>query len=195
MRRAAAVCAMLIALCGCSSSSSKSPSTHGVSATAAPPQSLAQESTVPGDGSVATTVAAATSSAGSSSADDTAAITAAFTTFFDGANPDVDAKTAVLEHGDQLHQMIVDATANAQFQQLSTKVNSVTLLSDSDCTAAGEVSPCASVSHDMFVGGLPAMVGLTSHAVKVGATWKVSAKSWCAIVQIGGAECPTLPAG
>jgi hypothetical protein len=91
--------------------------------------------------------------------------------------------------------MITDAAKDPQFQQLTTTVNSVTVLSDADCTAAGEVAPCAAVGHDMFVGGLPAMVGLKSHAVKVGGVWKVSAASWCAIVTIGGATCPAYPKG
>lgn len=187
--------AVAVVLCSCGSGSSKPPNTGGVTTTAAALTSVALATTVPSVtiGSVHVTTVASTG--GSAATDDTAAITAAFTTFFDGVNPDVDGKVAVLEHGDELRQMIVDASANPQFQQLSTKVNSVTMLSDNDCTAAGEVSPCAAVAHDMFLGGLPAMVGLTSHAVKIDGVWKVSAKSWCAIVQIGGSQCPALPGG
>ena len=122
-------------------------------------------------------------------------ITAAFTTFFDGLDPDTDAKIAVLEHGDLLGSMVVDAAKNPQFQQLSTTVNSVDVLTDADCEAAGEVAPSALVGHDLFVGALPAMVGLKSYAVRVDGVWKVSASSWCAVVTIGGASCPQLPGG
>jgi hypothetical protein len=127
------------------------------------------------------------------SVDDTAAITAAFTTFFDGADPSVDHKVAVLEHGEELRSMLADAAANPQFQQLSTVVNSVEPLGDAACATAGEQPPCALVVHDLFVGGLPAMVNLNSHAVRDGTVWRVSKSSWCAIVKIGGSTCPQSP--
>ncbi len=121
---------------------------------------------------------------------DTAAITAAFTTFFDGADLNVDHKVAVLEHGDELRSMLEDASANPQFMQLTTVVNSIDPMDDVACSAAGETAPCALVVHDLFVGGLPAMVNLSSHAVWDGRAWRVSRSSWCAIVKIGGASCP-----
>jgi hypothetical protein len=189
MIRASAVVLACAGLLGACSSSTKSDATLAVTTTGPAPTTVVTTSPAP---SSSTPPATATSAPnGSQPVDATAAIKAAFTTFFDGVNPDIDGKVAVLEHGDQLRQMIVDASANPQFQQLSTVVNSVTAQSAEQCAAAGEVSPCAAVAHDMFVGGLPAMVGLTSHAVEVDGVWKVSAKSWCAIVQIGGATCPT----
>lgn len=200
MKHVVIVSLSALVLLGCSSGSSKGPATNATSTSTGPtttgstaPTSASETTVAPA--SSAASVTTGSSTAASTAADDTAAITAAFTTFFDGVNPDIAGKVAVLEDGDQLRQMIVDASANPQFQQLSTTVNSVSMLSDSDCAAAGEVSPCAAVAHDMFVGGLPAMVGLTSHAVKIDGVWKVSAKSWCAIVKIGGSECPALPAG
>jgi hypothetical protein len=188
-------------MCSCGSSNSSGSATAAPSTTAsstAPTASQpASPTTTPAStaGSTAATQPSAATTTAAASIDPTAAITAAFTKFFDGLDPDVDAKIALLEHGDVLGSMITDAAKNPQFQQLTTTVNSVTVLSDADCTAAGEVAPCAAVGHDMFVGGLPAMVGLKSHAVKVGGVWKVSAASWCAIVTIGGATCPTYPKG
>ena len=195
--------ALTALLCSCGSSKSSgstsatvTQSTTGSSAPAAsqPLSSTAPPSSIFGS-AVATQPSTAATTAASSSTDDTGAITAAFTKFFDGLDPDVDAKIALLEHADVLGSMITDAAKDPQFQQLTTVVNSVTLLSPADCTAAGEVAPCAAVAHDMFVGGLPAMVGLKSHAVKLDGVWKVSAASWCAIVSIGGATCPTIPKG
>jgi hypothetical protein len=121
------------------------------------------------------------------------AVKKAFVTFFDGGNPDVDAKVASIQHGEALRSMIADATIDPQFSKLSTEVRTVSSLAPLDCASAGEVSPCALVIHDMFLGGLPAFVGRTSHAVKVGDRWLVSASSWCSIVAIGGQSCPTLP--
>ena len=166
-------------------------STAGAAATTQPASSSTPQST---PGSTATTQPTTSATTGQPT-DDIAAITAAFTKFFDGLDPNVDAKIALLEHGDVLGSMITDAAKDPQFQQLTTTVNSVTLQSDADCAAAKEATPCALVLHDMFLGGLPAMVGLKSHAVKVNGTWKVSAASWCAVVAIGGATCPTIPPG
>jgi hypothetical protein len=188
------VAAMLITACSSSKSADTTQEalTTSVSGPATPPSTLPASSSAPES---STTVVSAGATTVAASTDNTTAITAAFTTFFDGLDPDTTAKIAVLEHGDLLGSMVVDAAKNPQFQQLSTVVNSVDVLSDADCTAAKEVSPCALVGHDLFVGGLPAMVGLKSHAVRVGGTWKVSASSWCAVVTIGGETCPQLPAG
>lgn len=192
----ATIATMLVVSCSSSKTADTTPATQpgqttSASGTAVSPTTPAPVTSLPEVSS--TTAAGATSVAAST--DDTTAITAAFTTFFDGPDPDTAAKIALLEHGDLLGSMVVDAAKNAQFQQLTTTVNSVDLLADADCAAAGEVSPCALVGHDLFVGGLPAMVGLKSYAVRVDGTWKVSASSWCAVVTIGGASCPPLPSG
>ena len=190
--------AVAVSVGGCGSSSKSAATTQPTEATSA---TVTEASTSPPpatSGAAGATTPATTAPAGAttpSAAGDVAAIKAAFTTFFDGLDPDTNAKIAVLEHGDVLGSMVVDAAQNPQFQQLSTVVNSVDMLSDADCTAAGEVTPCALVGHDLFVGGLPAMVGLKSHAVRIDGTWKVSASSWCAVVTIGGATCPQLPTG
>ena len=185
---------------GCSSKqSAATPSTAFTAATAAvtSPTPTAPTSVGPTtpDSASAGSAPSSSSTAASPPADDKAAITAAFTTFFDGLDPNTNAKIAVLQNGELLGSMVVDAAQNPQFQQLTTTVNSVDLLSDADCSAAGEVAPCALVHHDLFVGGLPAMVDLKSHAVRVNGTWQVSSSSWCAVVTIGGATCPTLPKG
>ncbi len=120
------------------------------------------------------------------------AVKKAFVTFFDGGNPDVEGKVASIQHGEALRSMIADATIDPQFSKLSTEVRTVSSLAPPDCAGAGEISPCALVIHDMFLGGLPAFVGRTSHAVKIGDRWLVSASSWCSIVAIGGQSCPTL---
>jgi hypothetical protein len=198
---AAALVAVMALMGGCSSSKSSEsttatqPTTASSAAPAATQPTSSTTSTASTPGAATTQPSTAATTAAPSSADDTTAITAAFTKFFDGLDPNVDAKIALLEHGDVLGSMITDAAQNPQFQQLTTVVNSVTVLSDADCAAAAEVAPCAAVGHDMFIGGLPAMVGLKSHAVKVNGVWKVSATSWCAIVTLGGATCPAIPKG
>ncbi len=187
----------LVGACSSSKSANTTPPTQPTaSTTTVPAVTQPASSTTPqsSPGSAATTQPTTPATTGPPT-DDTAAITAAFTKFFDGLDPNVDAKIALLEHGDVLGSMITDAAKDPQFQQLTTVVNSVTMQSDADCAAAKEVTPCALVLHDMFLGGLPAMVGLKSHAVKVDGVWKVSAASWCAVVAIGGATCPAIPTG
>jgi hypothetical protein len=120
-----------------------------------------------------------------------AEITEAFTVFFDGANLDVDAKLARLEDGERYRSMIEDAVADPQAQQLSARVTTVTLLSEDECEQRSAAAPCAEVVHDLLVGGLPALAGNVALAVQVDGDWLVSARTWCDIVVIGGASCPT----
>ena len=117
-------------------------------------------------------------------------IEAVFLTFFGGAGTDVDAKVAVLQDGERYRGMLEGASADAQFQSMSIDIRGVRLLTPDDCAALGEVSPCAVVTHDLFVGGAPALVGQDSAAVRIDGRWKVAASAWCRVVAIGGAQCP-----
>jgi hypothetical protein len=126
-----------------------------------------------------------------SPATDEAQVRAAYVAFFDGATPGVDKKVALLENGEKYRQMLVDASANPQFQKLSATVRSVTFPTDSACAALGATSPCAVVTFDLLVAGFPALAAHEDPAVKVGGVWKVAAKAWCDVVSIGGDSCPS----
>jgi hypothetical protein len=207
MRRTIAiVSALVVAACGSTSSNSTATTTLATSvavasssiSTVPPPTTtvVPKTATTGFSGGISTTTPTASTSPPVTAPLDAPAVEAvkkAFVTFFDGGNPDVDGKVASIQHGEALRSMITDATVDPQFSKLSTEVRTVSSLAPLDCTAAGEISPCALVVHDMFLGGLPAFVGRTSHAVKVGDRWLVSASSWCSIVAIGGQSCPTLP--
>jgi hypothetical protein len=114
-----------------------------------------------------------------------------FVSFFDGVVRDVDKKVQLLERGEAYRSMLTDAVANPQFAEMSTAVSSVTMLDAAGCTAAGVVSPCAQVEHTLMVGQFPAVVDKTSYAIKADGGWKVAAKTWCDVVAIGGASCPS----
>jgi hypothetical protein len=189
LRVAAAVAVGALAVGGCSRSESSddrdtvpsSPKTT-VPATNVPATGGPGTSGPPTSAPVATTTAAATTAATttaepSPSTTDPAAeqmlIGAAFFTFFGGTASDVD-----------------DASANEQFQAMSIDIRSIRLLDADACAAMGEVSPCAVVTHDLFVGAAPALVGQDSTAVRIGGEWKVAASAWCRVVAIGGEQCP-----
>ncbi len=168
-----------------SASTSPSATTATTGGATTTPTTLPPE-TGPSTAPSPTTPATPTGDAGAA----TAEITDAFTVFFDGLNLDVDAKVARLEDGERFRTMLEDATADPQAQQLSVRVESVTLLSDDACPTRGVAAPCAEVVHDLIVGTLPALVGNVGLAVATDDTWRVSARTWCELVVIGGAECP-----
>jgi hypothetical protein len=114
-----------------------------------------------------------------------------FVSFFDGVVRDVDTKVKLLERGETYRSMLTDAVANPQFAEMSTTVSSVSMLDAGACTAAGLVGPCAQVVHTLMVGQFPAVVDKTSYAIKADGTWKVAARTWCDVVAIGGASCPS----
>jgi len=138
-----------------------------------------------------------TEPAGSTGAPDTpgddaalAEIRAAFETFFGGAATPLDAKVAVLQDGEQYRSMLADASADEQFQSLTIDIRDIRLLPDDECAALDVDAPCAIVTHDLLVGGAPALVAQESTAVQVDGHWLVAASAWCAVVALGGETCP-----
>ena len=121
---------------------------------------------------------------------DQTAVANIVTLFFDGTNPDVNAKVAILENGEKYRTMLAAAAKDPQASTLTTKVTGVTILDAAGCQAAGVASPCARVNHDLFTGDFPALAGQVSYVIKVNGKWIVAAKSWCALAAIGGASCP-----
>jgi hypothetical protein len=164
--------------------------TIATAATAGSPTSAGVPAT---DAGPAATEPAATQPPVTAEPDDQAALAAirsAFETFFDGAGSDLDARLAVLQDGESYRDMLADASENEQFQSLSTTINEIKLLSADDCAARGASVPCAMVTHDLLVGGMPALIGQQSLAVFIGDEWLVASSAWCAVVAIGGEDCP-----
>jgi len=175
--RRAGVLAALIALvvaCGGGGSSSGSTSSAAPTSTAA----------------VTTTPQASTTSAPPGDDAALAAIRQAFETFFDGAGSTVDEKVAVLQDGERYRSMLVDASENAQFQSLTIDIREIRLVPGDECISLNAVAPCASVTHDLLVGGAPMLVARESAAVEVDGQWLVAASAWCGVVALGGENCP-----
>ncbi len=121
---------------------------------------------------------------------DRAAITDVFTAFFGGDSSTVDTKVEVLQDGERYRDMLEDASANAQFQQMATDIREIRDGEPSVCAQADVESPCAVVVHDLTVGGVPMAAAIESVAVFVGDGWLVSSDAWCSIVELGGERCP-----
>jgi hypothetical protein len=145
----------------------------------------------------ATTSAPTTTAAPTPTTQDPAAakasITANWTTFFDGTNPDVNGKLALLENSAKIGTAYKQALAKAgtAASQGSSKVSGVELLSLADCnTNLGENVPCAKVTYDLLVNGKPALSGQTGYAVYVDGAWKVSEVTDCGLSHLGGVDCP-----
>lgn len=137
-----------------------------------------------------TTAAPPTAATATASSSATAEINDAFVVFFNGKDRDLDKKVSLLENGERYRQMLIDAFANPQFQQMSTTIRSVTVLPAAECAARQMTSPCALVVHDLLVGGFPALAGHESPALQIGGKWKIGSQAWCDLVRIGGATCP-----
>jgi hypothetical protein len=177
-------CLLLVA---CGGDDGGGPATSATAITSSP------TSTAPESTTTVTTAAASTTSPETTTepGDAVSEISAAFVTFFDGLQS-VDAKVDVLEHGEELRSMLEDAAQNEQFQQLSTIVTSVARRDDAACGDAGVPAPCAEVIHDLLVGDFPMMVAHVGWATEVDGRWKVAAATWCDIVKVGGATCPSF---
>ena len=138
----------------------------------------------------APTASGTTGSPGTLDAGAVDAITAAFEAFFGGATTTVDEKVALLQDGERYRGMLTDASADAQFQQMTTDVRDVRPGTDDECAAAGAPNGCAVVTHDILIGTMPMVAALESVAVPAGGTWLVAGEAWCSLVEIGGEVCP-----
>jgi hypothetical protein len=172
---AAAVC---VAAAGCGSSS-KSNST-GSAAVATTPTTTA------------TTAAPATTT----TIDETAAkaaITTAFVSFLNSADPNFDARVALIQNGDSIKALFTQLEqANSKVASYG-KVTDITLMSADDCSANGYNSACAAVTYDIYLKSntsKPALAGSKGYAVLDNGTWKVSRSTFCTLAGLANVQCP-----
>ncbi|MFF8291636.1 hypothetical protein ACF068_20725 [Streptomyces sp. NPDC016309] len=93
--------------------------------------------------------------------------------FFDPATP-VEQKTKLLENGDRMRPVLEAFAGNPQAAQTSAKVKGITFTSATQ----------AEVTYDLLVGGTPALPDSKGSSVHQQDTWKVSAKTLCALVKL-----------
>jgi hypothetical protein len=139
--------------------------------------------------------AAACSSGGSSSTAATynpatlqSDISSAYTTLFNLADKNVDAKVAVIQNGSKIRAAMQDALSNPIANSAAgAKVNTVTILSATACQHQGLPSPCAKVTYDILGpatnGSQSAILpNSTGYAVFVDGHWLVAKATICGLL-------------
>jgi ABC-type Zn uptake system ZnuABC Zn-binding protein ZnuA len=149
---------------------------------------------------LAVTLAACSSGSSSSSTNTTvnpaqaqAQITTTYTNFFNGGSTDNAAKLALLQNNGKYKAVFYKNYANPAAATTAAKVDSVQVLSASDCKAASVPSPCAKVSYDLVSrqNGSPLLAGQTGYAVYQNGKWLISENTFCALISLAGSQCPT----
>ena len=114
-------------------------------------------------------------------------ITNAFHVVFDGARPAAE-KMPLIEDGNDLAEALSPPDEPDVAATLTTAVTDVTVLDAEACDRAGVVAPCASVTHDILLGGAPALASQQSYAVLIGGRWRVAKVSFCGLLALSGQD-------
>jgi len=99
--------------------------------------------------------------------------------FFDPAVAQKD-KTAVLENGDEMTEVLESFSGDQRGQEVKAVVDKVEFTSPVD----------ANVTYTLLLNGATALPGATGTAVEQDGTWKVSVKTLCALVTLSGNASP-----
>lgn len=126
--------------------------------------------------------ATTTTVASQATADATAGITAAFQTFFDGSQPDMSARAAVLENGEQLR-----STLDGLFGQNAALATRASATVDSIVLTSPDT---ADVTYSVLLDGQVALGGVAGNAVKVDGRWLVGQQTFCNIATQGAETLP-----
>jgi hypothetical protein len=170
----AVVATMGIAAAACGSSSK--PSTTG---------SAAQATT--------TTAAPAATTTTINEAAAKTAITTAFVSFLNSADPNFDARVALIQDGASIKSLFVQLEQQNSKVASYGKVTDITLMSADDCSSNGYNSACAAVTYDIYLKSdptKPALGGSKGYAVLDNGTWKVSRSTFCTLAGLVKVTCP-----
>lgn len=115
-------------------------------------------------------------------AEATAGITAAFETFFDGAQPDLSARAAVLENGDELLPALEEVFG--QTADLAARAGATV---DSIVMTGPDT---ADVTYSVLLDGQVALAEVTGNAVRIGGRWLVGQDTFCTIATQGSDTLP-----
>ena len=92
-------------------------------------------------------------------------------------------RLALLQHASSFGTALAAMSKNPQSATSTAKVDAVTVTGST-----------AKVTYDILVSGTPALTSQAGEAVKEGGTWKVSVKSFCALLAMQGGGKSKLPA-
>lgn len=138
---------------------------------------------------VAAAAAGCGGSSGQSPAQATSQITSTWETFFSHNGT----ATQIQGMNPQLHAVYTKAVSTLFPKGLSSKVHSVTLLSNSECQSNGIPTPCAKVTYDLDASGSTLLPNAEGYATRTGGTWYVSKNTFCALLALSSGGTP--PAG
>jgi len=117
-----------------------------------------------------------------------AAITKVFTEFFDGKNPDLNAKLQKLDDPAKYQALYTkfanDPTTGPQLAGTSITVTNVDLKSDGT----------AEVTYTLNLNGTPALMDQLGTAVQVGGEWRVAGTTFCDLAALGNPAAAQDPA-
>lgn len=153
-----------------------------VAASAAACGSTGSATPAPATSAPASAAAASPSAAPLTSATQKA-IAANWTAFFNPKTPPAK-RLSLLQNGSSFGGAMAGMSKNPQAAASSAKVDAVTVTSSS----------AAKVTYDILVSGTPALTKQAGEAVKEGGAWKVSDKSFCALLAMqSGGKTSALP--
>jgi hypothetical protein len=121
----------------------------------------------------------APSSAAAGGGSVTGQVTSLFQRFFNGTLP-VDTKVAILQKGDQFRQVLQAQAAGPLAKSSGVKVLSVTQSTVNS----------AAVKFTVLLDGKPALENQAGGAVLDNGVWKVSASTYCTLLQLQGLTAP-----
>jgi len=107
-----------------------------------------------------------------------------WTTFFNASTP-ASRRVRLLQDGQRYQPVIVAQSKSPLAQQSSASVSSITLTGPSS----------ASVRYTILLAGKPALKNQTGTAVRAGGVWKVSDRSFCALLSLQGKPPPACASG
>jgi hypothetical protein len=113
-------------------------------------------------------------------------ISTSFTTLFNLADKNVDTKTAVIQDGTKIKGALAEALTNPiSNSSAGAKIDSVTLLSTTDCGKQRLPSPCAKVVYDILgTNGAAILPNSQGYAVYVNGHWLVAKVSICGLLAL-----------
>lgn len=114
-----------------------------------------------------------------------AEITKLYGIVFDGANPDVNAKLAVVDKGESVRDSFLKAlNANkATFDVLTAKVNDIKFTSPTEAT----------ITFDLLAAGTPTLEGFQGKAILKDGKWYLEAGGLCDLVALADSSLPCNP--
>ena len=142
-------------------------------------------------GSVNSSVSVSGYQTGNQAADAKAAIATARTVIDGGSGATIPQRTALIVDGDAFTPLVTSLDQKLPvFSTLTIRPTTVLFDPPQACVIRAGGSPCAMVVFDIYAGAGKAFASRNVEVVKTDGVWKITAPSYCALLQLAGAVCP-----